>query len=422
MSYIFYFVFSAILIILVFMSALFSFSEMAISSSSKTRLLTLLDSKDVSNRKKKKVQRVIYFTENYNEHITSIVIFNNIVNILFSTLATVFFTIVANETWGNGGYGALLSFVITTPIVIVFGEIIPKQLAKKHAESGTMLLSTTIMFVNMTMKPVTFLLSKIIKEEDTAAFTSDDEINTAISQATEAGVTTEYEQSLIKRLLSADELSVESIMVPLSEIATVPENVTPTKLNSIVKSTSHTRYPVVNKDGEVVSILSTKAYLIDKMKNDIKDLKEYAYPFGTFNLDENPFHILEGLRNRREKMAVIIDEFDKFVGIVTIEDILELLVGEIYDESDVEEDGVYQLNDDSFILDSNVKIGYWVKEYAPTLKLTPEVRKMNVQQWAKSLKGEKPVHGDSFTYKNLIIWSREDKQDKKKLVYEIDII
>ncbi len=421
MGPIFYIIFSTILVVLVSMSALFSFSEMAISSSSKTRLLTLIDS-DISPRKKNKARKVIHFTENYNEHITSIVIFNNIVNILFSTLATVFFTMVANEVWGSGAYGALLSFLVTTPIVIVFGEIIPKQLAKKHAESGTMLLSSTITIVNMFMKPITFLLSKIIKEEDNAAFTSDDEINTAISQATEAGVTTEYEQSLIKRLLSADELSVDSIMVPLEEIATVPENVTPTKLNSIVKTTSHTRYPVVNKEGEVISILSTKAYLIDKMKNEIKDIKEYTYPFGTFNLDENPFHILEGLRNRREKMAVIIDEEDKFVGIVTIEDILELLVGEIYDESDVEQDGVYKLNEDSFILDSNVKVGYWIKEYASRIKLAPEVKKLSIQQWVKNIKGEKPSHGDSFTYRNLIIWAREDKQDKKKLVYEIDII
>ncbi len=417
-----YIIFGLILVFLVFLSALFSFSEMAISSSNKTRLLLITESNEYSERKKKKARKVIFFTENYNEHITAIVIFNNIVNILFSTLATVFFTLIATNLWGNGGYGALMSFVITTPIVILFGEIIPKQLAKKYPESGTMLLTTAITSVNLVMKPITFVLGKIIKEEDNAAFSSDAEINTAISQATEAGVTTEYEQSLIKRLLSADELSVDSIMVPLEEVATIQKDVTTTKLNDIIKKTPHTRFPMIDSDGNVVSIFSTKNYLIDKLKSSVKAIEEYTYGFTTFYIDENPFHILEALRTRREKMAIILDDEDKFAGVVTLEDVIELIVGEIYDETDIEEDGVYTLNETSFILDWNVKLDYWIKEHAKEVKLPADIKKLTIEKWVTSLKGSKPQHGDSLTYKNLIIWPRADKHNKTKLVYEIDII
>ncbi len=414
--------FSIILAILIALSALFSFSEMAISSSNKTRLLTIIDSNDESERRKKKAKRVIHFTENYNEHITAIVIFNNIVNIMFSTLATVFFTIIANEAWGNGAYGALLSFIVTTPLVIIFGEIIPKQLAKKYPEKGTMLLSTSIAFVNGMMKPFTFVLGKIIKEEDNTAFSSDSEINTAISQATAAGVTTEYEQLLIQKLLSADEKTVESIMVPLEDVTTIKHNITIPKLNAVLKKTSHTRFPIVNDNNEVVAVFSTKNYLLDKLKTEIKSISEYSYPFTTFNLDENPFHILEALRNRREKMAIILDDKDEFVGIITIEDVIELLVGEIYDETDHEKDGVYALNETSFILDCDVKVGYWTSDYAKKIKLNQDISKMTIEEWVSGLKGGKPEHGDSLTYKNLIIWTRQDKKNKKKFVYEIDIV
>ncbi len=415
-------IFATILILLVLMSALFSFSEMAISSSNKTRLLTIVDSKETPNRRKNKAKRVIHFMDNYNEHITAIVIFNNIVNILFSTLATVFFTAIATEFMGNPGYGAILSFAITTPIVIIFGEIIPKQLAKKYPESGTMALSTAIWVVNISMKPITFVLGKIIKEEDAVAFNSDDEINTAISQATEAGVTTEYEQLLIQKLLSADERNVDSIMVPLDEVVVIKGSITPTKVDSLLKSSSHTRFPVVNKEGDVTSIFSTKKYLLDKLRDKTDNLEDYTYSFTTFNLDENPFHILESLRSRREKMAVIIDENDKFVGIVTIEDIIEELVGEIYDESDVEQDGVYSLNETSFILDSNVKVGYWIDEYANEIVVDEKTKSLKISKWMETLKGSKPEHGDSITHQNMIIWTREDNQDKSKLVFEIDII
>lgn len=418
----FYILFSLLLIVLIFMSALFSFSEMAISSSSKTRLLTIIDSNNSSQSKKKKAKRVIHFIENYNEHITAIVIFNNIVNILFSTLSTVFFTIIANEAWGVAGYGALLSFLVTTPLVIVFGEIVPKQLAKKYPESGTMFLSFTIAFVALTMKPITFILGKIIKEEDNTAFISDDEINTALSQTTEAGVTTPFEQKLIKRMLSADELSVEDIMVPLKDVVTIPNEITTAKLNSIIKDSKYTRYPVVDEKGNVVSLFSAYKYLLDKLKNKTTDFKDYTFSFSTFNYDENPFHILEALRHRREKMAIIIDEDDKFIGIVALEDVIELIVGEIYDEGDVEDDGVYSLNDNSYILDKNVKIEYWLKEYNVSLKLTSDIKKLTVEKWVQSIKGSKPKHGDNFTYKNAIIWVRKDKFNSKNNTYEIDII
>ncbi len=419
-----YIIFALILIILIVLSATFSFSEMAISSSNKTRLLSMIDNDGKSKRKSKQAQRALHFVENYNEHVTAIVIFNNIVNILFSTLATVFFIMVAKEWKPENAetIGPLMSFIITTPLVIIFGEIVPKQLAKKYAESGTMVLSSTIFIVNGVMKPFTLILGKIIKEEDNTALSSDDEINIAISQAREAGVTTSFEETMIKRLLATDDLTVSEIMIPKDDVVTIPHNITKPKLNNFLKEQTHTRFPIIGKDGEPVAVFSSRNYLVDKLKGEVQSLEEYQFNFTTFGADENPYHILEALRNRREKLAIIVDEDEKFIGTVSLEDVLELLVGEIYDEGDVEEDGVYALNDSSFILNEDVKLGYWASEYAKKIKIPEEIRELTISQWVDNTFEDDPEHGDNFTYKNLIIWVRKDKYDSKKLVYEVDII
>ena len=208
-----YFSFIVVLLLLVTMSALFSFSEMAISSANKNRLRTISESPNFSKKKKRQSLRVIHFIENYNEHISAIVIFNNIVNILFSTIATVFFTMIAREEMNNESIGPLISFLVMTPIVIIFGEIIPKQLAKKFPEMGTMKLSWTLQLVNLIMKPITFVLSKIIKEEETHLLNSDEEIHLAIADATSAGVTTSFEQKIIKNSLEIDNSKVEDVML-----------------------------------------------------------------------------------------------------------------------------------------------------------------------------------------------------------------
>ncbi len=408
-------IFAIILILLVTCSALFSFSEMAISSSNKTRLMSKIESKTISKRKKRQAKKVIYFIENYNEHITAIVIFNNIVNILFSTLATVFFTLVASDINSNGSdsLGPLMSFVITTPIVIVFGEIVPKQLAKKHPESGTMALSFAITTINFVMKPITLVLSKIIKEESHPTFSNDVEINIAMQEATKAGVTTHFEQNLIKKLLSTDNLDVKSIMVPIDEVVTIQKQITKTKLNSLLKKTPHTRFPVLNNEGKPIGVFLTKKYLLDKLKNQVGDMEEYMHSFTIFQSDENPFHILEALRNKREKMAFIYNESEKLIGIVTLEDIIEILVGEIYDEDDVKEDGVYPISSTSYILNPDVKLSHWITRYAKDVKFPTEIKKLTVSEWVEKILEAKPKHGDSLTYKNLIIWVR--KETNKRL-------
>ncbi|NQX83465.1 MAG: DUF21 domain-containing protein [Mycoplasmataceae bacterium] len=411
-----------ILLLLVALSALFSFSEMAISSANKITLKAISESKNSSKISKKRATRVIHFIENYNEHISAIVIVNNVVNILFSTLATVYFTIFAQNILHSVAFGPLMAFLIMTPIVIIFGEIIPKQLAKKFPEIGTMKLSWTLQIVNMFLKPITYLLSKLIKEEKKNLLSSDEEINLALEDATSIGVTTSFEQNIIKRFLELDKSYVKNVMLPKKDVVTIPLNITKNKIDNILRKNSYTRLPMLNKNGEIKKIFSTKKYLVDKLRGETEVLKKYMYDFTKFNTDDNPFHIFESLRNKREKMAIIFDEHKVFVGIITVEDIIELMLGEIYDEYDVEEDGVYTLNETSFIVTPNVKVGYFIKKYSPEFVLKTEHKEKTFNQWIKIIAGKTPILNEHYIFKNMIIWVQQDKMNEKKIIFEIDIV
>lgn len=405
-----------ILVLLVVMSALFSFSEMAISSTNKARIKSIKDNRETSNHKKKQAQRVLNFVENYNQHISAIVICNNIVNVLFSTLATVFFTAIVE------GYGPLVSFVVTTPIVIIFGEIVPKQLAKKYPETGTMRLSFMLVIVNFLMIPITSLLKKMIKEEEQAMLGSDQEINMALTEATKQGVTTSFEEQLIRKSLDIDNMKLSEVMIPVGQAGVIKGKITETKLNSILKRTPHSRFPILDSKGNVKSIFSAKRYLVDTLKGKIENFDDYIFDFATFNLDDNPYHAFELMRSRRERMSVVLDDEENFAGLITIEDIIELMLGNIYDEDDLEEDGVYTLSQTSFIVNPKVKIGYLKKNYIKGLKTDETQDNQTLEKFIQTMAGKKLRPGQHYTFRNLIVWVIEDKIDDTKITFEIDIV
>ncbi len=421
--FLFYFFIAIILIFLVAMSAVFSFSEMAIASSNKNKLKTIEKDLNSNLREKKRAKRVIVFIENYNEHISAIVIFNNIMNILFSTLSTVYFTVVFENIQGNSVnfIGPLISFLLMTPIVIIFGEIIPKQLAKKYPEKGVMKISWTLYIVNIIMKPITFILSKLIKEENKILLGSDEEIYMAISDATNAGVTTTFEAKLITNLLKLDNKKIRDLMIFKNEVVEIPKNTNENDLIEILKNNKHSRFPVI-ENNKIISIFSSKQYLYDKFFERSKELKKYMYDFLKFEDDENPFIVFEALRNRMEKMAIIIDNNEEYLGIVTLEDIVEYVLGEIYDEDDVSKDGIYTLNESSFSVFSDVKASYFFKKYLPDFKIDNINENESILNWVSKIAKKQIEIGDYYTYKNIIIWVKETNVNKNKIIFEIDII
>ena len=406
-----------ILFLMIVFSAFFSFSEMAISSASKIKLKSI-EKNTESKKDKKQANRVINFIDNYNQHITSIVVCNNIMNVLSSTLSTALFATLFNESFE----GYIISFILMTTLIIIFGELIPKMLAKKFSEKGTMKFSFILYFVNLLLMPITFILSKMIKEEKKITLSSDQEINFAIQESTSSGITSKYEQYFIENTLKMDDVSIRDIMIKKKDVTTFSDDVSINELKKLIYKHSYTRFPLLDKKGKVSSILSTKKILVHLVNEKEIKIDEYKMNFLEIETNEKPIIVFENLRNRRDKMAVVVNEKKQFVGIVTIEDIVEMLVGEIYDEEDIEKDGVYKLSETTFIVHPSIKINYLKKNYIKNMNIPPSYENMTINEWSNIIYGKKVYPDDHFTYENNIIWVKEDKHNNKKLVFEIDLI
>lgn len=412
-------IFFILLILLIFMSAFFSFSEMALSSVNKIKIQSYIGNNEAAKRKSIKAKRVLKFIENYNETITSIVIYNNIVNVLSTTIATLIFTTL----FGESMVGYFVSFIFMTITIIIFGELLPKMLAKKYSEQGSILFSFPLLLTNYSMKPITLVLRKMVKEKNTALLSSDEEINIAIEESTNKGVTSEYEKNIIKKALDLDETTVKDVMIPKEKVATISSPLSIPKAKKTIQKNSHSRFPILNKDGDIESIFSIKQFLIDILKNSENiNLENYKYDYIKFDENENVFNAFESLRNRREKMAIVIDKNEKFSGVITIEDITEIIFGEIYDEDDIEEDGVYKLNSHSFIVSPNVKLSFFIRNYLPKLSIANRDGKLTFNEWVNNLAKGKLKIDEYIVYKNIIIWAKEDKINKTKVIFEVDLI
>gem|GEM_PF-1961233 len=388
-----------VLLILISISAFFSFSEMAISSASKIKLQSIVQ-KNKNNKSVRRAKRVLNFVNNYNEHITAIVIFNNVVNVLISTLSTfIFGTLIFKGSF----VGYAISFVLMTVLIIVFGELLPKLLAKKMPEKGTMKFSWVLQAVNLILKPVTYLLSKMINEEKRSSLASDEEINIALEESTLHGITNKYEQNIIKKTLYIDEQTIKKIIVPKKDVISLPVNITISKAIKAVTKYSHSRFPLINKDGKVEGILSTGKLLQDKLANKSIILSNYILDFLELEMDDEILTAFENLRSRRNKMAIINDEDGFMLGIVTMEDIIESILGEIYDEEDLEKDGVYELSPTTFLVEGDVSVKYFIENYSHKLKLPAKDSDLKISEFFKNINGGEFNDGDHFIYKNNII-------------------
>jgi CBS domain containing-hemolysin-like protein len=199
-------------------------------------------------------------------------------------------------------------------------------------------------------KPLTLPLRKLVKDTEETLLESDEDIKHALTETYTAGHIDEEEKELLHKALDMDEISIKDIMVPMKEVQTIDYDATRSQIKSIVTKSSHTRFPVI-KDGDIVGILNAALFLkneVNKVKFNIEDaMYDVSQLQGNTKLDI----ALQVLRSKRQKLAIVLHTRTReVIGILTIEDILEELVGELYDESDSEENGIMQIEEDHFIV------------------------------------------------------------------------
>ena len=387
------------IIALVIMSGFFSSTETAYSCANRIKLRSL-----VSNGNKKAEKVLDLAEEKYDKLISSILIGNNIVNLSASTLSTIFFALLI----ADGNTSALISTVVITVAVLIFGEITPKFIAKVYPEKMAMLYYPLIKLfyyvffpLNLLFSGWKWLLSKIFrfKNEDVV---TEDEIMTIVEEAEEDGTLNTEETKLIRSVIEFDDLEVGDILVPRVNIVAVDISSSMDDIKKVFGREGYSRIPVY-KDS-VDTIIGTihekdffNAYL--KGKKGIDGIMQNAF-YTTEHAKISD--LLRQLQKKKVHIAVVLDEYGGTLGLVTLEDILEELVGEIYDEHDEVINYFKQLDEFNCVVDGNAPVAD-AFEYFGHAGEEDNFDANTVSGWVIEKLGEIPRAGYQFEYLNLSI-------------------
>lgn len=384
------------IIALVIASGFFSSTETAYSCANRIKLRAL------STSGNKRAKRVLALAEeNYDKFITTILVGNNIVNILATTLATVFFAMVVT----NGVDSNLISTIVMTLAVLIFGEITPKLIAKIIPEKMAMGVYPIIMFFFYLFYPLTlifagwkWLICKILRTKGDDVVT-EDEVMTLVEEAQEDGTLREEETELIRSVIEFDDLEVGDIIVPRVNIVAVDVEWSMDEIRKVFEKEGYSRIPVY-KD-TIDTIIGTihekdffNAYL--KGKKSVDSIMQNAF----YTTEHAKISILlRQLQKKKVHIAVVLDEYGGTLGMITMEDILEELVGEIWDEHDEEVSYLKKIDEDVYLVDGNALLSDTFEYFQ--LEGSDEFEANTVSGWAIETLGEIPPAGRSFDYKNL---------------------
>ncbi len=336
-----------LVVVMMIFSALFSSTETAYSSVNKLRL------KNYEAQGNKKATTALKLANKFDEVLTAVLIGNNIVNIATSSVSTLLFVSILGKS------GAGISTAVITVLVLVFCEVLPKSYAKRNAEKLALLFAKPLSALVTILKPAVWILNKIsslLSSGEEAPSVTEDELKYMIDEIEEQGVIEEQESELVKSALEFDEISVDEILIPRVKVVGVEIGATIDEIKEIFTTEMYSRLPVYEKSlDDITGIITNKAFfkMIVEGGNDITSIIQEVPHIADCKL------ISEAMRDmQRSKvhLAVVVDQYGGTKGIVTLEDIIEELVGEIYDEDDEIVARIVKLAPDKFEIAGDMNI------------------------------------------------------------------
>ena len=401
-----------VMILLVIMSAYFSATETAFSSLSRSRIKMMME------RGNRKAALVYKLSENYDKLLSTILVGNNIVNIAVSSIATVFFIDHLGESTGP-----MAATVVATIVVLIFGEISPKSLAKESPERFALFSAPILQVCLIILTPVNYLfslwrkfMSRVIKVNDDRRMT-DEELLTIVAEAEEEGGIGSEESELIRSAIEFNDQEAVDILTPRVNVVAVEQDITAEELEKVFRESGLSRLPVY-KDSidNVLGIVNLKDF--------------YACPrdekFRVMDIATQPVYISENmkigallkfLQKTKAHFAVVAEEFGGMVGIITLEDILEELVGEIWDEHDEVIEEFVKISDNQYKVLCSAELDKLFK----FLHVQGEAESVTVSGWVMEELGRIPNEGDVFTYENLTVEvTKTDYRHVLEIVITVD--
>ncbi|MBQ3403911.1 MAG: HlyC/CorC family transporter [Oscillospiraceae bacterium] len=377
-------------------SAFFSASEMAYSSANRLRLENSAESGS------KAAKRALYICDKYDDALSAILIGNNLVNIASSSLASVVAILLAGE-----GYAALATVLITV-LVIIFGETMPKIVAKKNANRVAMMFSGVIRFLMIILTPVIFIVVLIVRfatmfmkgeEEDSAA----DELVSIIETVENEGVIDKEQSELLQNAVEFPEISASEVMTTRVDMAAIDIDDDWDDIVALISECEYSRIPVYEDSVDnVIGILHVNRFYKALVDNDRVDIRSMLLPpcfvYKAMKLPS----VLSVLRKSKVHLAIVTDEYGGCMGCITIEDVLEQIVGEIWDESDEIENEIVQLSENEYELDGDLSINDFL-DLVGRDEDDMEIESATVGGWATEALGHYPSEGEQFRSDNLTL-------------------
>ena len=404
-----------LLVILIALSAFFSASETAYTTVNKIRLQNYVDAGS------KKAKTALFIAENYDRTLTTILIGNNIVNIGASSIATLLFVKLF------GPSGAAISTAVMTILILIFGEVLPKSFAKESSEKFALAFSRPLRILMTVFWPVVFLfiqLKKVakhispIKEEETPTVT-EQELKLIVESIEDEGVLEKQESELVQHALEFDEKTVQEVLTPRVDMTTLDiEDDLQTNIG-LVLTERFSRIPVCRGTSDrIIGILHTKDLLEALVRGDAIDLASMVQPAFFVYKTKKLSSLLADFKRNKTHVAIVTDDYGGTVGMVTMEDLLEELVGDIWDEDEEIIRDFVRIDSQHFLISGDLTI----RELFDHLDLpfsNLESNHTSCGGWALEALGHIPQAGEAFRFKNmtLTIQEMDDQRVKKLSVY-----
>lgn len=389
-----------ILVILLILSSFFSSAETAFVTVSQITMRTLADDGN------KRAERVLRITSDMSKMLSAILIGNNLVNIFASSLVTT----ITLSLWGNKFVS--LSTGVLTLFVLIFGEISPKTIATTYAGKIAMAYSRFILILMTVLTPFIFIINKIssglliilgLDPSRKKASITEDELRTIVDVSHEEGIIEKEEREMIKNVFDFGESQAKDVMIPRIDMTCISIDSTYDEIIDVFREDKYTRLPVYEDSVDnVVGIINVKDLLLcdDKSKFSVKNI--LRKPYYTYEFKKTS-ELMEELKKTSNNFTIVIDEYGSTVGMITLEDLLEEIVGEIRDEYDYDEvDDIIRLADNEYVLSGMARLDD-IEEY---IKL-PEFEEEHESDY-DSISGliidmlhRLPVEGDEVLLKNI---------------------
>ncbi|MDX2495562.1 MAG: CNNM domain-containing protein [Desulfuromusa sp.] len=401
------------LLVLLGLSGFFSGSETALLSLDKLRVRFL------QQKKHPNADNLASLLDNPDRLLSGILVGNNLVNIAASVIATGLFVSYFGES------GEWLTVLILTPILLIFSEICPKTYAAQYPEKMSFQVLKPIRFVVWALTPVIIVVSSIsrlltsfLRKHDSESLSvSEDEIKAMIEMGEESGVVATEQRQMLHGIFDLSETRVRDIMIPRTEVTGIDQSATFKEVLSTARQTRHSRFPVFSENlDSIVGVIHSK---------DILDYVGQIEHFDLKELSRKPYYVpeskrigvlLQSFRKKREHLAIVVDEYGGMEGIVTLEDVVEEIVGEIHDEYDIEEVDSRELGKGHFLVDAAMPLREVNRRFDLNL---PEEHVTTLAGHLLQIMGKIPVEGDSCEEGNLLFRVRR-MEDRR--IEEVEMI